>query len=348
MNIGSVAIPDNLILAPMAGVSDLPFRLLCREQGAGLAVMEMVSAKAILYRNKNTEELMRTAPEDHPVSLQLFGSDPDIVSEIALQIEERPYDILDFNMGCPVPKIVKNGEGSALMRDPEKAARIVRACVRKIHKPMTVKIRKGFNDQEVNAVELAKRLEDAGAAAITVHGRTREQFYSGKADCDIIRQVKEAVKIPVIGNGDVNSPESARAMMQETGCDAVMIGRAARGNPWIFRQILEADAQVSGKTTLMPDSSQAQSGLAPGSSRPERSGRALAGGRPDAAQLKETILRHAQMVVDMDGEYTGIRKMRKHVAWYTAGWPHSSRLRGLSNSISTMEDLRSLLTLLDP
>ena len=360
MNIGSVAIPDNLILAPMAGVSDLPFRLLCREQGAGLAVMEMVSAKAILYRNKNTEELMRTAPEDHPVSLQLFGSDPDIVSEIALQIEERPYDILDFNMGCPVPKIVKNGEGSALMRDPEKAARIVRACVRKIHKPMTVKIRKGFNDQEVNAVELAKRLEDAGAAAITVHGRTREQFYSGKADWDIIRQVKEAVKIPVIGNGDVNSPESARAMMQETGCDAVMIGRAARGNPWIFRQILEADAQVSGKRALMPDSSQAQSGLAPGSSRPEqsglapgssrpeRSGRALAGGRPDAAQLKETILRHAQMVVDMDGEYTGIRKMRKHVAWYTAGWPHSSRLRGLSNSISTMEDLRSLLTLLDP
>ncbi len=360
MNIGSVAIPDNLILAPMAGVSDLPFRLLCREQGAGLAVMEMVSAKAILYRNKNTEELMRTAPEDHPVSLQLFGSDPDIVSEIALQIEERPYDILDFNMGCPVPKIVKNGEGSALMRDPEKAARIVRACVRKIHKPMTVKIRKGFNDQEVNAVELAKRLEDAGAAAITVHGRTREQFYSGKADWDIIRQVKEAVKIPVIGNGDVNGPESARAMMQETGCDAVMIGRAARGNPWIFRQILEAEAQASGKILLMPDDSQVQSGLAPGSGRQVQSGlamgsgcqvqsgRTLAGGRPDAAQLKETILRHAQMVVDMDGEYTGIRKMRKHVAWYTAGWPHSSRLRGLSNNISTMEDLRSLLTLLDP
>lgn len=312
MRIGNVELPNNLILAPMAGVSDLPFRLLCREQGAGLTVMEMISAKAILYKNRNTEELMYTVPEDRPVSLQLFGSDPDIVSEIALQIEERPYDILDFNMGCPVPKVVKNGEGSALMREPEKAAAIVRECVRKIHKPMTVKIRKGFNDQEVNAVELAKRLEDAGAAAIAVHARTREQFYSGKADWDIIRQVKEAVKIPVIGNGDVTGPESAAAMQEETGCDAVMIGRAARGNPWIFRRILKGGS---------------------------------AG--PDLRELTETILRHAQMTVDLDGEYAGIRKMRKHVAWYTAGYPHSSRLRGLSGSIRSMEDLRILLTLLE-
>ena len=312
MRIGNVELPNNLILAPMAGVSDLPFRLLCREQGAGLTVMEMISAKAILYKNRNTEELMYTVPEDRPVSLQLFGSDPDIVSEIALQIEERPYDILDFNMGCPVPKVVKNGEGSALMREPEKAAAIVRECVRKIHKPMTVKIRKGFNDQEVNAVELAKRLEDAGAAAIAVHARTREQFYSGKADWDIIRQVKEAVKIPVIGNGDVTGPESAAAMQEETGCDAVMIGRAARGNPWIFRRILKGGSA-----------------------------------RPDLRELTETILRHAQMTVDLDGEYAGIRKMRKHVAWYTAGYPHSSRLRGLSGSIRSMEDLRILLTLLE-
>ncbi len=312
MRIGNVELPNNLILAPMAGVSDLPFRLLCREQGAGLTVMEMISAKAILYKNRNTEELMYTVPEDRPVSLQLFGSDPDIVSEIALQIEERPYDILDFNMGCPVPKVVKNGEGSALMREPEKAAAIVRECVRKIHKPMTVKIRKGFNDQEVNAVELAERLEDAGAAAIAVHARTREQFYSGKADWDIIRQVKEAVKIPVIGNGDVTGPESAAAMQEETGCDAVMIGRAARGNPWIFRRILKGGS---------------------------------AG--PDLRELTETILRHAQMTVDLDGEYAGIRKMRKHVAWYTAGYPHSSRLRGLSGSIRSMEDLRILLTLLE-
>ncbi len=329
LKIGSVELPNNLILAPMAGVSDLPFRLLCREQGAGMTVMEMVSAKAILYKNKNTQELMRTVPKERPVSLQLFGSDPDIVSEIALQIEEKPFDILDFNMGCPVPKVVKNGEGSALMRDPLRAAEIVRRTVSKIHKPMTVKIRKGFNDNEVNAVELAKRLEDAGAAAIAVHGRTREQYYSGKADWDIIRQVKEAVKIPVIGNGDITGVESARRMLEETGCDGIMIGRAARGNPWIFREILEG-------LGIEPPADDLGFHTAKNHVHPT----------PATAQLKAMILRHAQLMVDADGEYAGMRKMRKHVAWYTAGYPHSSKLRGLSNHIATMEDLRNLLTLL--
>ena len=365
MKIGSVELENNLILAPMAGVSDLPFRLLCREMGAGMAVMEMVSAKAILYKNKNTAELMRTVPQERPVSLQLFGSDPDIVSDIAQQIEEYPFDILDFNMGCPVPKVVKNGEGSALMRDPKLAVRIVRETVKKIRKPMTVKIRKGFNDEEVNAVEVAKMLEDAGATAIAVHGRTREQYYSGKADWDIIRQVKEAVRIPVIGNGDVTGPGSARALQEQTGCDGIMIGRAARGNPWIFRQILQerrnedripgdACSRVQGNDRA----ENAPFGQAQGSNRSQNfegsripvmeiSGSVPDAGRPDTAELRGMILRHARMVVEMDGEDIGIRKMRKHVAWYTTGCRHASKLRGLSNQISTLEDLRNLLTLLD-
>ncbi len=362
MNIGSVTLPNNLILAPMAGVSDLPFRLLCREQGAGLVVMEMISAKAILYKNKNTFELMRTDPLERPVSLQLFGSDPLIVSEIAQQIEDKPFDILDFNMGCPVPKVVKNGEGSALMRNPELAAGIVRQTVKKIKKPMTVKIRKGFNDAEVNAPEFAKRLEDAGAAAIAVHGRTREQFYSGKADWDIIRKVKEAVKIPVIGNGDVTGPDSARAMMEETGCDAVMIGRAARGNPWVFREgTVPADppreAVSPGSESFSRTGDLAGRGtpvdcllkpVSPGSESFSRTGDLIGRGGPvSTEEIRNMILRHAQMVVDMDGEALGMRKMRKHVAWYTTGMRNASVMRGLSNTISTMEDLRKLLTLMD-
>ena len=237
LTIGNVTLDNNVILAPMAGVTDLPFRLLCKEQGVGLICMEMVSAKAIYYNNKNTEELLEIHPDEKPVSLQLFGSDADIMAEMAKKIEERPFSVLDVNMGCPVPKVVNNGEGSALMKNPKLVEEILTKLVKATYKPVTVKIRKGFNDANVNAVEIAKIAEACGVAAVAVHGRTREQYYSGKADWDIIRAVKEAVNIPVIGNGDVTDALSAKALLDYTGCDGVMIGRGAQGNPWIFGEV---------------------------------------------------------------------------------------------------------------
>ena len=313
LKIGNVALSNPYILAPMAGVTDLPFRLLCKEQGAGLLCMEMVSAKAIQYNNKNTKALLEIHPEEEPVSLQLFGSDPEVISEVAKQIEELPFAILDINMGCPVPKIVRNGEGSALMNQPKLVHEIVSKTVKAIQKPVTVKIRKGFNDESINAVEIAKIIEDAGGAAVAVHGRTREQYYSGKADWDIIRQVKEAVSIPVIGNGDVTSGESALAMMRETGCDGVMIGRGAQGNPWIFSELREYE-----KTGQMP-------------------------ARPSNEELKEMMLRHARLQMQYKGDYLGIREMRKHVAWYTTGLPNSAKLRGEINAVESYEELEELL-----
>ena len=313
LKIGSVELPNPVILAPMAGVSDLPFRLLCREQGAGLVCMEMVSAKAIAYHNKNTEKLMETREQERPVSLQLFGSEPDLMAEIAAQIEERPFDILDINMGCPVPKIVGNGEGSALMKNPRLIEEIITKVSRAIKKPLTVKFRKGFDDDHVNAVEIAKIVEASGAAAVAIHGRTREQYYSGKADWEIIRQVKEAVSIPVIGNGDVDSPEKARALLDATGCDGVMIGRAARGNPWIFHRVSEYL-----KTGKLPD-------------------------KPSREEIKAMMLRHARMQVEHKGDYTGIREMRKHISWYTTGLPGSAKLRGRINSVESLEEMEALL-----
>ena len=313
MRIGNVTLDNNVILAPMAGVTDLPFRLLCKEQGAGLLCMEMVSAKAIYYNNKNTEALMEIDDRERPVSLQLFGSDADIMSEMAKRIEEKPFAILDINMGCPVPKVAGNGEGSALMKNPALVREIVSKVVKAIEKPVTVKIRKGFDEDHVNAVEIAKIIEDCGAAAVAVHGRTREQHYSGTADWDIIRQVKEAVSIPVIGNGDVTGPESAKKMIDETGVDGIMIGRAARGNPWIFNQIKEYL-----ETGVIPE-------------------------KPSYDEVREMMLRHARMQLECKGEYTGIREMRKHVAWYTAGYPHSAKLRAKMNEVESYEQLRACI-----
>lgn len=312
LKIGNVELSNPCVLAPMAGVTDLPFRLLCKEQGAGLLSMEMVSAKAISFHNRNTIELMRIQPQEHPIALQIFGSEPELMAEVAAQIEERPFDILDINMGCPVPKIVNNGEGSALMKNPALAGEIVERVARAVKKPVTVKIRKGFTEECVNAVEFAKRMEASGAAAIAVHGRTREQYYSGKADWDIIRQVKEAVSIPVIGNGDITCGADAKKMLEDTGCDGVMIGRAARGNPWIFHQIRQylEDGTV-----------------------PEA---------PSRRDIWNMIMRHARLQIEFHGEYAGIREMRKHVGWYTTGLPHSAKLRRKINEIESLEELEEM------
>lgn len=310
LKIGGVTLNSPVILAPMAGVTDLPFRLLCRKKGAGLLCMEMVSAKAIHYHNRNTEELLQIHPEEGTVSLQLFGSEPELMAEMAKRIEDRPFSILDINMGCPVPKVVNNGEGSALMKAPLLAGKIMEAVVKAVKKPVTVKIRKGFDEEHVNAVEMAKIAEECGIAAIAVHGRTREQYYSGNADRDIIRQVKEAVSIPVIGNGDVKDPESAKALLEETGCDGVMVGRAARGNPWIFKQI---DEYLSKGTASVP---------------------------VPKDEIRRTILEHAELMTQYKGEYIAVREMRKHVSWYTAGMPDSARFRAKINEMETMEELK--------
>lgn len=315
LKIGNVSLDGNIVLAPMAGVTDLPFRLLCKEQGADLICTEMVSAKGIFYNNKNTEDLLRIDDRERPVSLQLFGSDPDIISEMAKKIEHRNFDILDINMGCPVPKVVNNGEGSALLKNIPLASKIIEKTVKAIDKPVTVKFRKGFGADEVQAIEMAKAAEAAGAAAVAVHGRTREQYYSGKADWEIIAKVKDTVSIPVIGNGDIFTPEDAKNMMEQTNCDGVMIGRGAQGNPWIFHQI---------KTYL-------EMGMVPE--------------KPPFSEVCRMILRHAKMQIEWKGEKRGMREMRSHAAWYTAGYPHSASLRRAMNTVETYEQLEELFSI---
>lgn len=311
--LGTIELTDGLILAPMAGITDLPYRLLCKEQGCDILYTEMVSAKAMFYKNRNTIPLIALDKGEHPIGLQLFGSEPELMADMAAQIEEIGFDFIDINMGCPVPKVFNNGEGSALMQDPLLAGRIVEAIARKVKVPVTVKFRKGIDEEHVNAPEFAYVLQESGASAVAVHGRTRVQYYSGKADWDCIRQVKERVHIPVIGNGDILTAKDALAMKEQTGCDAFMIGRGAKGNPWIFSQIKHALA----------------------------TGEELA--KPEVPQVVDMILRHLEQMIEFKGEFTAVREMRKHVAWYTAGYPNSTSIRGLVNEIETKERLEEVL-----
>lgn len=313
MHIGNIQIDNPVVLAPMAGVTDKAFRILVKEQGCGLIYTEMVSAKALTYKNAKTFELIDLTDEKPPISVQIFGSEPDIMAEGARIVAEHGASIVDLNMGCPVPKVVKNNEGSALMLEPDLAASIVTKICKSIKIPVTVKIRKGWDENNVNAVEFAKRMEDSGASAVAVHGRTKYQLYSGSADWDIIRQVKAAVDIPVLGNGDIITPQDAKRILAETKCDAVMIGRAAMGNPWLFKRV----SKLINEGIELPE--------------------------PSPEERIKMAIRHGELAVKYKNEKIAIKEMRKHVAWYVRGLPHAAKMRDMVNKVTTLDQLKALM-----
>ncbi len=314
MKIGDFKPQNNVFLAPMAGVTDVVFRTICKEQGCGLTYSEMVSAKGIMYDNDNTKKLLEINKKEGKVAVQLFGSDPNVLADMAKKLDDNDnIGFFDINMGCPAPKIVKNGDGSALMKNPKLIGEIVKAVSSSTKKPLTIKIRKGFDDDSINALEIAKIAEENGASGIAIHGRTREQFYSGKADWDIIKKIKENVNIFVIGNGDITSPEKAKEMLDYTGCDAIMIGRSAQGNPWIFKRVVHY----------------------------LETGEILE--KPSINEKIDVAINHLHMLVEYKGEYIGIREMRKHLGWYIKGMPKSSEMRVIINGIEDSKKMEELL-----
>ena len=313
MNIGNVSLDNRVFLSPMAGVTDLPFRLICKQKGCGMLYTEMINAKALCYNDENTKKMTKIEDEEHPIAIQIFGSEPEYMGRAAEILNSHPNEILDINMGCPAPKVIKNGDGSALMKNPKLAEEVMRAVVENSTKPVTLKIRKGWDDNSVNAVEIAKIAEECGISALAIHGRTREQYYSGKADWDIIAAVKDKVKIPVFGNGDIFSAEDALKMFHYTGCDGIAVGRGAKGNPWLFREI---KAAIHGD--VIPE-------------------------RPSLTEIKDMIKKHATLMTEYKPEYMVVREMRKHVSWYTTGLHNCAALRDEVNHTETLQELFSLL-----